>query len=273
MSTDRFPQYAPVLRNLTDAAFADPARIDPRLSLTRDGRLSVHYAPFDHIETGARLVLVGLTPGHQQMKKALATARDALAAGASEAEASARAKQAASFAGTMRQTLSKMLDHIGLQTVLGAASCQEIWHTPGDVHYTSALRYPVFLDGKNYSGTPKPLKTAVLRRFIETELAAEARMLPNAIWLPLGTGATDALRHLVANGVLARERVFDGLPHPSGANGERVAYFLGQKQRRHLSAKTRPDTIETNREALEGRVAQILAQSEPDRHRRPHAST
>lgn len=260
MSTDRFPQYASVLRNLTDAAFADPARIDPRLSIARDGKLSVHYAPFDHVETGARLVLVGLTPGHQQMRIALATARDALVAGVSEAEASARAKHAASFAGTMRNTLSKMLDHIGLQAVLGSDSCQEIWDMPGAVHYTSALRYPVFAGGTNYPGTPKPLRTPLLRQFIETELAAEARMLPNAVWLPLGGGATEALLHLVKNGVLDRGRVFDGLPHPSGANAERVAYFMGRKQRQHLSAKTSPDKIDAKRRALENRVAQLLLQ-------------
>jgi hypothetical protein len=260
MSTDRFPQYASVLRNLTDAAFADPARIDPRLSIARDGELNVHYAPFDHVETGARLVLVGLTPGHQQMRIALATAREALRAGAGEAEASARAKRAASFAGTMRNTLSKMLDHIGLQALLDSDSCQQIWDTPGAVHYTSALRYPVFIDGKNYAGAPKPLKTPVLRQFIERELTAEARMLPNAVWLPLGGGATEALKHLVANGVLARERVFDGLPHPSGANAERVAYFMGRKQRQNLSPKTSPDKIDAKRGALEDRVAQLLLQ-------------
>lgn len=259
MSTDRFPQYAPVLRNLTDGAFADPARIDPRLLIARDGKLSVHYAPFDHIETRARLVLVGMTPGHQQMRIALATARDALVAGAGETEASAQAKHAASFAGTMRNALSQMLDHIGLQSFLGVASCQEIWDTPGAVHYTSAIRYPVFIDGKDYSDSPKPLKTPVLRQFIETELATEARMLPNAVWLPLGDGATDALLHLVENGVLARERVFDGLPHPSPNNRERVAYFIGRKRRSALSVKTNPEKIEVKHRALEDRVAQLLS--------------
>lgn len=260
MSIDRFPQYAPVLRNLTDAAFADPAQIDPRLSIASDGKLSVHYAPFDHVETRARLVLVGLTPGYQQMRIALATARGALVAGAGEAEASAQAKRAASFAGTMRNTLPEMLDHIGLQAVLGSDSCQEIWDTPGAVHYTSALRYPVFVSGKNYSGTPKPLKSPVLRQFIENELAAEARMLPNAVWLPLGDGATSALKHLIDRGALARERVFDGLPHPSGANRERVKYFMGRKRREDLSAKTDPDKIDAKRRALEERVARLLAE-------------
>jgi hypothetical protein len=202
------------------------------------------------------------------MRIALATAREALLAGASEAEASAQAKREASFAGTMRNTLSKMLDHIGLQAVLGSESCQEIWDTPGAVHYTSALRYPVFVEGKNYSGTPKPLKTPVLRQFIATELAAEARMLPNAVWLPLGGGATDALQYLVETGVLARERVFDGLPHPSGANAERVAYFMGRKQRHDLSAKTSPDKIDAKRRTLEERVVHLLSQ---DRHHGPLA--
>ncbi len=257
MSTNRFPAYASIIRNLDDAAFRDPTRIDPRLTLHEDGPLSVHYAPFDHVETDARLVLVGLTPGHRQMTAALATARDSLRAGDSEADAMAKAKRTASFAGTMRTNLSEMLDRIGLQAFLGVTSCAEIWESPGAVHYTSALRYPVFTRGENYNGTPKPLSTPALRAFIERELAAEAEALPNAIWVPLGAGPTDALLHLVEHGWLSRERVFDGLPSPSGANGERIAYFSGRKTQENLSAKTHAEKIDSARETLERRVAAL----------------
>ena len=259
MSTNRFPDYAELISNLTDSAFQDPANIDPRLTLTQDGPLAVHYAPFDHVEHDARLVLVGLTPGHQQMSLALATTRDALRAGATYAEAAATAKRAASFAGSMRTKLSEMLDRIGLQNVLGVSSCTEIWDRPGAVHYTSALRYPVLVQGRNYTGTPKPIVTPTLRRFIERELVEEAHMLSGAIWVPLGTSATDALLHLVNRSELARERVLDGLPHPSGANAERVAYFNGRKFRAALSSKTRPDKLDAARRDLKHRVAQLQA--------------
>jgi hypothetical protein len=34
------------------------------------------------------------------------------------------------------------------------------------------------------------------------------------------------------------------LPHPSGANAERIAYFLGNKARESLSIKTNPDLLD-----------------------------
>ena len=39
---------------------------------------AVHYAPFDHVNRDARIVLVGLTPGWQQTELAFETARDRL---------------------------------------------------------------------------------------------------------------------------------------------------------------------------------------------------
>jgi hypothetical protein len=35
------------------------------------------------------------------------------------------------------------------------------------LHATSALLYPVFLDGKNYGGSPSPLKFPILKAFVD----------------------------------------------------------------------------------------------------------
>ena len=259
MGSSRFSQFAPLMSELPDAAFGSPAMLDSRLVLAREGRLTIAYAPFDHIEQGARLVLVGLTPGHQQMVAALRAAREALRMGTGYAEAAARAKRTASFAGPMRRNLADMLDHLGLARWLGAGSCAEMWDREGFVHFTSALRYPVFIDGKNYSGQPNLLRTPLLRGFVETTLSEEVRHLQHALFVPLGEGAAAALLHLVKRGQLARERVLDGLPHPSGANAERIAYFLGRKARSELETRTDPDRIDAARTALELRVAQLTS--------------
>ena len=44
------------------------------------------------------------------------------------------------------------------------------------------------------------------------------------------------------------------IPHPSGANAERIAYFLGQKPRDRLSAKTDPTRIDAARASLEAKL-------------------
>lgn len=71
-----------------------------------------------------------------------------------------------------------MLDHIGVHTLLDIDSCARLFDTHRHlVHYTSALRYPVFVDGLNYSGSPAMLSRSSLRRQVETHLAEEIRVL------------------------------------------------------------------------------------------------
>ncbi len=57
--------------------------------------------------------------------------------------------------------------------------------------------------------------------------------------------------------MIRRDRILHGLPHPSGANAERVAYFLGRKDRSTLSAKTNGAQIDAAREALLAQMAQL----------------
>ena len=151
-----------------------------------------------------------------------------------------------------------MLDHLGAQRSLGVETCAQLFDPSRELaHLTSALRYPVFVGGENYSGAPDMLRTPFLRRIVETYLAEEARALPNALWLPLGGKPTTALRHLAAAGILDRDRILEGLPHPSGANGERIAYFLGRKARAALSVKTQPGPIDAAREHLMVQLARF----------------
>jgi hypothetical protein len=49
-------------------------------------------------------------------------------------------------------------------------------------------------------------------------------------------------------------KILNGLPHPSGANAERVAFFLGRKARAALSSKTSPGPIEAARDRLRDQV-------------------
>jgi len=200
---------------------------------------------------GARLAIVGITPGAQQAEKALAAFRRALAAGATEAKALRIAKSAASFSGRMRNTLIAMLDLVGAPAALGARSAAEFFE-PGfeGVHFTSALRHPVFAKGKNYNGAPNMLRSPVLRAMVEEHLAAEVQALPEAMWLPLGPKSVPALEHLVTRGVLDRSRLLPALPHPSGANAERTVYFLGRKPRADLSPKTDGTALDAAREWL-----------------------
>lgn len=226
------------------------------LRLSRVGAFETYYAPFEHLNRDARITLCGITPGLQQARNALNTARQCLQRGMSHAEALAQAKRTASFSGPLRSNLVAMLNHIGLPAGLGIQdSAQLFGHHAHLVHYTSALRNPVFQAGKNYSGSPAMLKQPALRAQIESALMEEVAALPATLFLPLGAQVAEVFQWLVDQGVLKPTQVLSGMPHPSGANAERIAYFLQRKPRAALSNRVNPAPLDRARQALLSQVA------------------
>jgi hypothetical protein len=117
--------------------------------LHRDSKISVYYAPLDHINREAKLVIAGITPGWQQVAIAYRVARDELLKGESLVEAQGAAKKAAAFAGTMRGNLIFMLEGIGLPRRLAVRSTSDLFgHASSLAHFTSVIRYPVFAHQK-----------------------------------------------------------------------------------------------------------------------------
>jgi uracil-DNA glycosylase len=232
---------------------------DPALRLETLDSLIVDYAPFDHVERDAELVLVGLTPGRVQAANAIHGMATALRAGNSLEDALASAKRRASFSGPMRANLLALLDAIRVPALFGRSRAAEFFDADTRVHFTSALRYPVYVEGRNYSGSPNPLRHPILAGMIERYLAQEAAQIKNAIWVPLGGHAEAVLLHLSRQGQLDRTRILAGLPHPSGANSERIAYFLGRKSREMLSAKTNAAALDGARARLEAQIQERLA--------------
>lgn len=84
-----------------------------------------------------------------------------------------------------------------------------------------------------------------------------AKALPDAVFIPLGDKVALALHFLAIRGLIAEERILDGLPHPSGANAERIAYFLGDKECFSLSRMTSPDKLDQARNGLMAHVAEL----------------
>lgn len=231
----------------------------PELEIARAGAIRVIYAPFDHIALRAKLVVVGITPGETQALNAIRAAQEALETDTATSEVLRAAKLTASFSGgVMRSNLVAMLDLIGVGELLGLRSCHDLF-TPGGelVHLTSALRYPVFVNGENYNGTPDMLRTPILRTLIERHLAEEARLLPKALWLPLGPKPMQALRHLASLGLLDPARILEGLPHPSGANAERVSIFLGRKAMAQASSQTNGPALLASRDRLLSQIDRL----------------
>jgi len=156
--------------------------------------IDVAYAPFDFVNSEARIAIVGMTPGRQQMANALREAHRLLLTGASIEAAAKAAKTFASFSGPMRNNLVEMLDHVGVAKMFGLATTSTLWgRDVRMVHFTSALRYPVFVAGENYSGSPDILRTPLLTAQLRKWFAAEMASLQHAIFVPLGPKVGAAL--------------------------------------------------------------------------------
>lgn len=176
MKQNLFARYTPTIRDL------EICDLDDRLLLDRDGPVSVYYAPFDYINGDAKIVIAGITPGKTQMFNALREARKQLLNGASNETALEAAKQTASVSGAMRPNLINLLDYIGVNKWLRINTCGGLFDDSTKlVQTTSVLRFPVFIDGSNYNGTPNMLKHALLRRHFLEHFGAEATLLKNAL--------------------------------------------------------------------------------------------
>jgi len=256
METNLFSRFSPAIRDLTSSTLGGTGLPD-KLLLDRDGPISVYYAPFDYVNTSARVVIVGITPGRTQAINALLEGQRQIRSGATPQITCMAVKQAASFSGPMRENLVAMLERIGLHTSLGINSCHELFNPSKPLaHMTSLLKYPVLVDNQNYNGSPDPLKHPLLAKLVREHFAMDIKSLAGAVFVPLGDKVASALLQLAGEGFLDKECILNQMPHPSGANGERIAYFLGRKQKVALSKKTDPSKIDA---ALLSLIAQVQA--------------
>ena len=266
MSSAAFPSFRDLIRVTDPDTVATPDAIPAAFLLARQKNVSIHYIPFDYVNRAARVVVVGITPGFVQWKNAVRAARGALAAGASDDDVLRAAKYTGAFSGAIRPNLVALLDAIGLDRWLGIGTCATLFGEHADLmHVTAVLRHPVFVadregSAKNYNGaSPGMVGNPLLQAQMLAYFAHEAAALPDAVYVPLGPNVGLALDWLARRGAIDPARILHGLPHPSGANAERVAYFLGRKARAALSSRTDGARIDADRAALLAKMAALGA--------------
>src|ERR1035441_9094999 len=214
-----FERFADSIRSLPPLPKYGPEHLcTPTFRLYSDPHIQLFYAPFDSVNTSAKVALVEITPGFQQMEIAFRTARAALAAGKEAAEACRQAKAQASFAGPMRRNLISMLAEIELHHRLGMSDPVLLFDSNLSLlHTTSAIRYPVFVYGanyKNYTGHARPLLPhPLLHDMVFDVLSPELAEVPGALIIPLGKAVEGCLSALISAGILSRERCLFAFPH------------------------------------------------------------
>jgi len=200
--------------------------ISNKFLINSDGNIKIYYAPFDYINSKAKIMIVGITPGYQQMLQSFQVIND----GKSLKEV----KDLSSFKGSMRTTLIKYLDELKVNKKLKIKSCESLFNLHSKyLHTTSLVKYPVFDKGRNYSGS-NILKKELLLNFIEKNFLKELKTLKKAIIIPLGNTVSSTIEYLNNKYNLKLACFLKGFPHPSGANARKNIQFKENKRNMKL---------------------------------------
>ena len=107
----------------------------------------------------------------------------------------------------MRKNLISMLDELNLNTKLNISSCSELFLNKDELlHTTSMIPYPVFINGKNYTGArPKILDSEVLMSYIKKYFYKEVKELPNTFIIPLGKSVEEVLELMISEKIIKKE--------------------------------------------------------------------
>ena len=200
--------------------------------VSKEGEIEIYYAPFDYINLDASIIIVGITPGWSQMEKSFKTIIKELTKNNDFSLALKKVKSECSFAGSMRSNLIKMLDDLELDKKLNIHSTSELFKIENSfLHSTSVIKYPVFNNGKNYTGSaPSPQKSEVLWEQIEKLFIPEIKEFKGKLIIPLGKSVSEILLKIQSKNKLNDNFILNGFPHPSGANGHRAKQFESNKE-------------------------------------------
>ena len=197
--------------------------INSKFLINAENNIKIYYAPFDYINSKAKIMIVGITPGLQQMLQSF----DAINHGKSLKEV----KDLSSFKGSMRTTLIKYLDALSINKKLKIKSCESLFNINSKyLHSTSLIKYPVFDKGKNYSGSGL-LKKKILLDFLEAHFVKELKKLDKTIIVPLGNTVSSTIDYLNNEFKLNLKCFLKGFPHPSGLNVRKDIQFKENKTR------------------------------------------
>jgi hypothetical protein len=200
-----------------------------------ENSIEIYYAPHnEYLNPKAKIFIIGITPGFQQMSTAIATARKEFELGSDIKEIQYKCKVAGRFSGVIRKNIISMLDEITLNKALNIDSCSELFNKKDYLlHTVSLIPYPVFVKKQNYSGhTPKLIKSEFLMKYIYENFIDELNRLDNfneVLLIPLGRAVEEVLFELEGKGFIREGQILNNFPHPSGANVNRITQLKDNK--------------------------------------------
>lgn len=221
----------------TRAVAADPIIID------EDQRYRVQYIPFEYVNVDARLVMVGITPGNNQVDGSYATLNQRANSGEAKEDILCAIKRDNSFGGKgMKPNLLKMMRHFEFEKFLGIGDVEEIWGESDHLFQaTSVVPNAAFKRAKKagvqvwkmFAGSfEEVMGVQMLRQQFESVFVPSVlSMNPQALYVGLGPTPTDALQYCVNQGYIRPDQFLGSLAHPSSSSGSQVGYYLREVAR------------------------------------------
>ena len=204
--------------------------------IEKDNNIEIYYAPHnEYFNKKAKIFIVGITPGFQQMSTAISTARKELEHNNDLEDIQYKCKVAARFSGSLRKNIISMLDDLNLNDIMNIDSVGELFGEKDYLlHTVSLIPYPVFVKKENYSGhTPKLIKNKFLMKYVCDNFIDEFKRLEkpeNVLLIPLGKAVEEVLIKLQEEEIIGENQILLNFPHPSGANVNRVKVFEEHKE-------------------------------------------
>lgn len=183
-----------------------------------DEKFAFEPTGFDYVNPKAEVVIVGITPGNSQQK------------GSREGMSPREIKRKFAFAGTLRKNMVRMLDYIGLNSLLRIDTCASLWEQDFDrVEMTSLLKDATYVVGQRgktmFKDTEIIAKSKELSEKYENGFVRDCEQYKQAkLFVACGQGVYDELMKLKGRGVIAAPVV--AIAHPSGNNSIRVKYYM-----------------------------------------------
>jgi hypothetical protein len=211
------------------AAQSEATRVDGR----QTPRDALYYVPFEHINRAARLVIVGITPGPNQIKLAYQAAQMRIKGGMDDATLLARVKEHGAFGGPqMKPNLLKMLTKFRFAELLGIGNPGDLWGSAAHMfHATSVVPHAAFRGGKKFAGSfDDVMQSPTFRESFLRDFAAGLPLISSeARYVALGPTPLAALDWCVAQGLVRGDQILGAFAHPSSTGGSEVPVYLGEK--------------------------------------------
>lgn len=237
-TSSHFERFRPIIETLPAGT-----KSSDLLRLDEDRKHRLYYVPFEHKNPAARLVVVGITPGPNQLELAIQAVQRLKTLPAAQLQAEVK-RQAAFGSSSMRPNLLKMLSHFRTAERLGIGAETDLWGSAWPMFQTASVvphaAFELNGDGaeKMFNGKfSEVLASPVLKRCFEAEFLPLVRaMNRSAVWVGLGPTPRAALEWCAEQGLLDQRQVAS-FAHPSTSAGSQVGYFVRERSRASFNPK------------------------------------